>query len=258
VLKSTGIVTMAAALEWNLNHGQRDARLFEIGRHYRLKENRPVETSVLTIGATGEAREKSLYESPRDYSFADLKGALDEIGQLADGRDAQGFQWRDEGPEWLQPGKRCKIQLGNVELGMAGQLTRRIADLLKLRQGVFLAETELAPLYSAMQSAKTALRYVPLPRFPSVQRDFSLLLAEGISFAQISQSIRSLNIQEITSIEAVDLFRGKNVPAGKYSLLVRVTFQSREATLTDAQINHFKDKIISILKHRQGAQLRAS
>src|SRR5437764_4411581 len=68
VLKSTGIVTMAAALEWNLNHGQRDARLFEIGRHYRLKENRPVETSVLTIGATGEAREKSLYESPRDYS----------------------------------------------------------------------------------------------------------------------------------------------------------------------------------------------
>jgi phenylalanyl-tRNA synthetase beta chain len=258
VLKSTGIVTMAAALEWNLNHGQRDARLFEIGRHYRLKENRPVETSVLTIGATGEAREKSLYESPRDYSFADLKGALDEIGQLADGRDAQGFQWRDEGPEWLHPGKRGKIQLGNVELGMAGQLTRRIADLLKLRQGVFLAETELAPLYSAMQSAKTALRYVPLPRFPSVQRDFSLLLAEGISFAQISQSIRSLNIQEITSIEAVDLFRGKNVPAGKYSLLVRVTFQSREATLTDAQINHFADKIISILKHRQGAQLRAS
>src|SRR6266576_518426 len=258
VLRSTGIVTMAAALEWNLNHGQRDARLFEIGRHYRLKENRPVETSVLTIGATGEAREKSLYESPRDYSFADLKGALDEIGQLADGRDVQGFQWRDEGPEWLHPGKRGKIQLGNVELGMAGQLTRRIADLLKFRQGVFLAEIELAPLYSAMQSAKTAQRYVTLPRFPSVQRDFSLLLAEGISFAQISQSIRSLNIQEITSIEAVDLFRGKNVPAGKYSLLVRVTFQSREATLTDAQINHFEDKIISTLKHRQGAQLRAS
>src|SRR6266567_133163 len=59
VLKSTGIVTMAAAVEWNLNHGQRNARLFEIGRHYRLQENRPVETSALTIGATGEAREKS-------------------------------------------------------------------------------------------------------------------------------------------------------------------------------------------------------
>ena len=258
VLKSTGIVTMAAALEWNLNHGQRNARLFEIGRHYRLEGNRSVETSVLTIGATGEARERNLYDSSREYCFADLKGALDEIGQLADGRGARGFQWRDGGPEWLHAARRGRIQLGNAELGMAGQLIRRIADRLKLRQGVFLAEIELAPLYSAMRSARTALRYEPLPRFPAVERDFSLVLADGISFAQISESIRSLNVPEIASIEAGDLFRGKNVPSGKYSLLVRVTFQSRESTLTEGQINHFVGKIISILEHRHGAQLRTS
>ena len=258
VLKSTGIVTMAAALEWNLNHGQRNARLFEIGRHYRLEGNRSVETGVLTIGATGEARERNLYESSREYSFADLKGALDEIGQLADGRDAQRFQWSDGGPEWLDAARRGRLQLGNAELGMAGQLKRRIADRLKLRQGIFLAEIQLAALYSAMQSGKTALRYAPLPRFPAVERDFSLLLADGVSFAQISESIRSLNIQEIASIEAADLFRGKSVPDGKYSLLVRVIFQSREATLTDAQISHFEEKIISILKHRHGAELRSS
>ena len=258
VLKSTGIVTMAAALEWNLNHGQRNARLFEIGRHYRLEGNRSVETSVLTIGATGEARERNLYDASREYCFADLKGALDEIGQLADGRGARGFQWCDGGPEWLHAARRGRIQLGNAELGMAGQLIRRIADRLKLRQGVFLAEIELAPLYSAMRSARTALRYEPLPRFPAVERDFSLVLADGISFAQISESIRSLNIPEIASIEAGDLFRGKNVPSGKYSLLVRVTFQSRESTLTEGQINHFVGKIISILEHRHGAQLRSS
>src|SRR5689334_19358604 len=62
VLKSTGIVTMAAALEWNLNHGQRNARLLEIGRHYRLQGDKSVETSVLTLGATGEAREKGLHD----------------------------------------------------------------------------------------------------------------------------------------------------------------------------------------------------
>ena len=258
VLKSTGIVTMVAALEWNLNHGQRNARLFEIGSCYRLASNRSVETSVLTIGATGEAGEKNLYESSREYSFADLKGALDEIAQLADGSGARGWQWRDGGPEWLHAARRGKIQLANAELGLAGQLTRRVADRLKLRQGVFLAEIELAPLYSAMRSARTALRYEPLPRFPAVERDFSLLLADGISFAQISESIRSLNIPEISSVEAGDLFRGENLPSGKYSLLVRVTFQSRESTLTEEQINHFVGKIISILEHRHGAKLRTS
>src|SRR3984893_12794292 len=77
VLRSTGIVTMAAALEWNLNHGQRNVRLFEIGSHYRLRGAESVETRVLTIGATGEAPEKDLYDSARDYCFADLKGDID-------------------------------------------------------------------------------------------------------------------------------------------------------------------------------------
>ena len=105
---------------------------------------------------------------------------------------------------------------------------------------------------------KKSRRYEPLPRFPAVERDFSLLLSDGTHFSDVAKTIRSLNIPEISSIEAADLFRGKNVPAGKYSLLVRVTFQSREATLTDAQISDFSGKIISALEKHLGAQLRAS
>src|SRR5215471_12670179 len=147
VLKSTGVVTMTAALEWNLNHGQRHARLFEIGRQYRLQGDKSVETPVLTLGATGEAREKGLYDSPREFSFADLKGALDEIGRLADGHDAHGIVWKDGGPDWLHAAKRGRIQHGDSNVGAAGQLARTIGDRLKLRQDVFLAEIELDPLY---------------------------------------------------------------------------------------------------------------
>src|ERR1035438_7639300 len=74
VLRSTGLVTMAAALEWNLNHGQRNVRLFEIGSQYSLDGKKSAETRVLTVGATGEAREKDLHNAARAYSFADLKG----------------------------------------------------------------------------------------------------------------------------------------------------------------------------------------
>jgi len=108
-----------------------------------------------------------------------------------------------------------------------------------------------------MHAAKEARRYEPLPRFPSVERDFSLLLADGTHFSAVVDAIRSLGIREISRIEATDLFRGKNVPAGKYSLLVRVTFQSREATLTEAQIADFSGKIVSTLEKNLRAQLRA-
>src|SRR5213082_1474091 len=104
VLRSNGIVTMAAALEWNLNHGQRNARLFEIGRRYRLNGSESVETRVLTIGTTGEAREKGLYDAAHDFSFADLKGDLDSIGELAGG-----FRWQQDGHSWLNPSRAGTI-----------------------------------------------------------------------------------------------------------------------------------------------------
>jgi phenylalanyl-tRNA synthetase beta chain len=253
VLKSTGIVTMAAALEWNLNHGQRNVRLFEIGSHYRLKGAESVETCVLTIGATGEAREKSIYDNARPYEFADLKGDIDAIGLLPGG-----FSWQERGPEWLHAARRGRVLLQNEPIGDAGQLARRVAERLKLRQEVFLAELWLEPVYAAIRALKVSRRYEPLPRFPAVERDFSLLLAEGTHFSDVSNVIRSLEIGEIVSIEATDLFRGKNMPAGKYSLLVRVTFQSREATLADAQITDFSARIVGALEKQLGAHLRAS
>src|SRR5438034_52318 len=256
VLRSTGIVTIAGALEWNLNHGQRNVRLFEIGRHYRLNGSESIETRVLTIGATGEAREKGLYDAACDFSFADLKGDLDSLGELVGG-----FHWQQDGPSWLNPARAATIAVLenlNFPVGYAGQLARRVAEKLKLRQNVFLAELELDPVYAAMRTAKEARRYEPLPKFPSVERDFSLLLADGTKFSDVTKTIQSLGIQEISAVEATDLFRGKSVPAGKYSLLVRVTFQSREATLTEAQIGDYSGKIIYALEKNLGAQRRAS
>jgi phenylalanyl-tRNA synthetase beta chain len=276
VLRSNGLVTMAAALEWNLNHGQRNVRLFEIGRTYHVNGFESVEIPVLTIGATGEAREKGIYENAREYEFADLKGDLDAIGALAGG-----FDWTSDWPQsasaWLHAARRGMIHLLSADLqsgdsqsvipsearnlssiGTAGQLARRVAEKLKLRQEIFLAEIQLDPLYAAIRAAKEARRYEPLPRFPAVERDFSLLLADGTAFSEVVKTIRALHIAEISSIEAADLFRGENVPAGKYSLLVRVTFQSREATLTDAQASEFSAKIIAALEKNLGAQLRAS
>jgi phenylalanyl-tRNA synthetase beta chain len=261
ILRSNGSVSMAGAIEWNLNHGQRNVRLFEIGRHYRFAASgksdgvpmAPVETAFLTLGATGEARPQGLYDPARPFSFADLKGDLDAVGALGGG-----FQWRDGGADSLHPAKRGRMVLGEGELGSAGQLARRIADKFKFRQDVFLAELVLGPLYCMYYGVKDARRYQPLPRFPAVERDFSLLLAEGTPFAEVVKAIRALNISEIASVEAADLFRGKNVPAGRYSLMVRVTFQSREATLTDAQISDYSSKIVAVLEKAVAAHLRAS
>ena len=253
VLRSTGTVTMAGALEWNLNHGQRNARLFEIGHHYRLNGSKPIETRVLTLGATGAARDKDLYEPARDYSFADLKGDLDNLGSLSGG-----LRWEESATEYLNPARRGALFLKAEALGVAGQLSRRVAERLKFRQDVFLAEINLGPFYCAFYGVKNSRRYQPIPRFPAVERDFSLVLSDGTHFSDVVKAISSLNIPEIVSVEAADLFRGKNIPAGKYSLLVKIALQPRSATLTDEQIGDISARIVSTLEKELGAQLRTA
>jgi phenylalanyl-tRNA synthetase beta chain len=256
VMRSSGAVTMARTLEWNLNHGQRNVRLFEFGKTYGWKGTQPVETRALTLGATGLAREKGVAETERAYVFADLKGDLDQIGCLAGG-----LSWRAGGPEWLTAAHAGTISLvssvvGPV-IGHAGQISRRVSEKFKLRQDAYIAELDLEPLCLGYEAARAALRYKPLSRFPAVERDFSLVLADGTTFAAIEEGIRGLGIAEITAIDAVDLFRGKNVPEGKFALLVRVRFESRQATLTEAQLTDFSTRILAALEQKLGATLRA-
>jgi phenylalanyl-tRNA synthetase beta chain len=256
VMRSTGIVSMVRAIEWNLNHGNRDLRLFEIGKTYELRDGAPVETAVLTLGATGMAREKTIHESAREFSFADLKGDLDRLGQLAGG-----FDWQPGVPTWLSSARSAHFSLAKntgEQLGIAGQLVRRIAEQLKLRQDVYLAQLKLDPLLLGIESARTALRFVPWPRYPAVERDFSLVLADGVTFAQVEQTIRTLAIAELQTIEPADLFRGGQIPAGKYSLMIRAKFQSAQSTLTDAQLAQFTSRIVTALEQKLGAALRAS
>jgi phenylalanyl-tRNA synthetase beta chain len=262
VMRSTGIVSMLGAIEWNLNHGQRNLRLFEIGKTYQMSSGgEPVETPVLTLGATGLAGEKTIHEAAREFGFSDLKGDLDGIGALAGG-----FGWQSGGPGWLAGGCAARLSMGRhgeqhdgstlVEQGIAGQLARRIADQLKLRQDIFVAELKLEPLLAGVEVAQATQKFAPIPRFPAVERDFSLVLAVGVTFAQVADAIRALEIPELRSIEAADLFRGGKMPAGKFSLMIRVTFQSGETTFTDAQINDFSARIVSALEIKLGAALR--
>jgi phenylalanyl-tRNA synthetase beta chain len=262
VMRSNGTVSMLGAIEWNVNHGQHNLRLFEIGKRYEVRDGKPVETPVLTLGATGLAREKSIHEDAREFSFADLKGNLDQIGELAGG-----FAWQAGGPDWFTATRAAHVAAAtrnghgaeaNGAIGLAGQLARGVADQLKLRQDVFLAELQLEPLLVAIESARAALRYTPLPRFPAVERDFSLVLDDGVTFAQVAETIRALRIPELQSIEPKDLFRGGQIPAGKYSLMIRVTFQSPEATLTDAQLSAFSSRIVEALQEKLRAALRTS
>src|SRR6185369_10645751 len=137
-------------------------------------------------------------------------------------------------PDYYHPGRSASVKLDGQAVMHFGQIHPDVAATRKFKQGVFLAEVMLEQLYRASLRMP---RYQKLSRYPAVVRDFSFLFDETVSFAQIEQAIRSLSIPELQSVAPQEIFRGGNIGAGKYSLLVRTTFQSHEATLRDDQTN---------------------
>jgi phenylalanyl-tRNA synthetase beta chain len=262
VMRSNGIVSMIGALEWNLNHGQRNLRLFEIGKTYALRDGEPVEIPVLTLGATGLARGKTIREEAREFGFADLKGDLDSIGELVGGN----WSWSATARSWLNSARSGEVMVTEplmqspspLSIGIAGQLGRRIAGQLKLRQDIFVAELRLEPLLATIEGARAILKFAPIPRFPAVERDFSLVLADDVTFEQVAETVRGLGIPELRNIEAADLFRGGQISAGKYSLMIRAVFQSADTTLTEERVAEFSSRIVSALETRLGASLRTA
>jgi phenylalanyl-tRNA synthetase beta chain len=91
-----------------------------------------------------------------------------------------------------------------------------------------------------------------------VERDFSLIVADGVTFAQVEETIRALAIPELEEVDAADLFRGGQIPPGKFSLMIGVVFQSAQTTLTEGQVQEFSARIVKALEEKLGAVLRTN
>jgi phenylalanyl-tRNA synthetase beta chain len=130
-------------------------------------------------------------------------------------------------------------------LAIFGRLSRELEHDYKLRQPSWLAEVDFERL---LTFPLRSLVFRPFSRFPGVERDFSLVVPEAVTYARLDAALRGLAVEEIRSLRPVDLFRGGSIPPGHYSLLLRVTFQSRVHTMTSEEISVASQRVMAALE----------
>lgn len=239
---------MLAMLAWNLNRGTSDVRLFEGGHIFELAGEKSEERRMLSMGATGNAVEGSVHTTARPYSFFALKG---DIETLLASFELSKTYFDALTPDYFHPGRSARAVVDGATIAHFGQLHPDIAAARKIKQEIYLAEVYLDRLYAL--GLRTP-RYQPLSRFPAVERDFSFLFSERVSFEQIRNAVAGLQIAEMQSFRPVEIFRGGTVPAGQYSLLLRAEFQSPERTLRDDEVAQWSAQIINALERLGGTQ----
>lgn len=250
VMRTSPLPGMIDMVAYNLNRSVENVRLFELGNIYEYSGANSVETKRVSIGATGSALTQSVNQLARPYSFYDLKG---DIETLLEAFEHTTLHYDAQVSSYYHPGRAARVIVDGDVLGQFGQLHPEIAALRKVRQDVFVGEIYLDRLY---QRELRNIRYTALPRYPAVERDFSFLFDHSVTFEKIQTAVVDLGIEELRSFEPIEIFRGGAVGTGKYSVLLRATFQSKERTLREDEIAGWSAQIVKTLEALGGA-LRA-
>jgi phenylalanyl-tRNA synthetase beta chain len=191
-----------------------------------------------------------VHQPARPLSFFDLKG---DVESLLRAFEHDTLKVDAQTADYYHPGRSARALMDGVPVAQFGQIYPDLAAARKLRQEVFVAELYLDRLY---EHGLRAVRYQTLPRYPAVERDFSFIFADGVAFELIQQAVVSLGLAELRSFVPAEIFRGGAISAGKYSLLLRATFQSSDRTLTEDEVAQWSAQIVKALEDL-GGKLRA-
>jgi phenylalanyl-tRNA synthetase beta chain len=241
------------AVHTNFRHQRRDLKLFEIGKVFSAssKENDlPEERELFALAVTGgEVLENKAIPS-RELDFYDAKGALE--GAL-DSLNLPAFEFQAKDVKHLRKGQSAEVLLNGKAVGSIGRINDEIASANKFKQAVYVAEVDLQTLLNAQ--AQDVL-YRPLPVYPSVVRDVSLLVKRSLGYAEIKKTIESQGFELLRKVEFVDVYEGKGIADDERSVTIRLAYRADERTLVDEEVDAVHSRILSLLEMNLGAKLR--
>ncbi len=188
-----------------------------------------------------------------DHGLRELRGVIEAVVKKCNGQASVTFQPADV--VWAKEGCGANILVNGQVVGQAGQASEKVLSTFDLEKPVSLAEIQFNHLIELVKSAIATL--TPLMKFPGITRDLSLVLDDNVAWADIAETIQSQSIDEMQSVDFVDIYRGKGVDKGKKSLTLSMHFRNPNETMTHQQVDGFQEKIVAVLAQKFQAQLRA-
>ena len=242
-IRSSLMMSLLEALNYNLDHHNDDVSLFEISKVYSSNG----EQERLGIIMQGDFLDQKLEHVHLKSDFYVLKGLLYELLEamgFASGRIQ--LKTNEFDTTHFHPYQSAELTFDNHTIAIFGKLHPSFLKAHKL-DDVYYAEMILDDL-AKTEPAK--VRAAVLSRYPSVSRDISLMLKEDIPASDLLKQIRKTGGKIVKNCEVFDVYQGEHIDKGFKSVSLNIIYEDREKTLTTEDVNDVHEKIVNELIRR--------
>ena len=233
--------------------------LYEIGPVFQGKE--PGKQSTM-IGAikTGKYSRKNWIEKERNFDVFDIKNdALRTLNEI--GINNLKISISNKTKKWYHPGRSGLLSLGSAdgpELAYFGEIHPSIIKKMDLKvESVLGFEIFLDNIPNSRKKIREAKPQFVISDYQKVIRDFAFVIDDKYSSGEITSLVTNLDKELIKSVKIFDIYYGENIEKGKKSIAFNVTFEPKDRTLSDEDIEKVSNKIISVVQSKTGATLRS-
>ena len=242
VMRTIALPSMLDILSRNNAYHNKSVKLYELAKIYLPTEGQtlPSEPKMLVLGTYGAGE-----------SFFTLKGELEAIFAGLNAKKAS-YTAVSDNPSY-HPGRCAMVTVDGEDIGYIGQVHPLVAQNYGMDCEVYCAEINLTKLFELRLPEPT---YVPLPKYPTVNRDLSIICDEAVTVAQAQDVMTAAAGKLLRDIRLFDIYRGTGVPEGKKSLAFSLALRADDRTLTDTDSEAVVSKVLKALDEKLGATLR--
>ncbi len=242
VMRTVALPSMLDILARNYNYHNKSVKLYELAKIYLPTEGQtlPQEPKMLVLGTYGAGE-----------NFFSLKGVLEAVFTGLRLPKAVFTAVKDN--PTFHPGRCAMVTIGGIDLGCMGQVHPLVAKNYGIDAEIYCAELDFSKLLALQLPEPT---YIPLPKYPTVNRDLSFICDESVTVAEAEAVITAAAGKLLRNLSLFDIYRGTGVPEGKKSLAFSLELRADDRTLTDSDSEAVTTKVLSALAEKLSAILR--
>ncbi len=248
ILRQTLLFTGLEVCAYNINRRQKDVRLFEFGKVYWKDQGKYKEAEKLAMFLSGSAETENWRRKTGPVTYYDLAQQVHHVLLKSGLTNVKQEKVQDQLLEY-----GIVILRGRDEIGRIGKVKTSLLKDFGVKQEIFFAELSTSLLF---QAANPKLVIQEVPKFPEVRRDLSLVIDKQISFDEIKNLIYATEKKLIRNIIAFDVYEGDKLSADKKAYALGFTLLDESKTLTDEEIDHTMQKLMTAFEQKLGAVIR--